>query len=294
MGPPDTARVVPLWMVLASLDMTSWGVGQILAKRATDRLGAVTMVLLVSLVDGVGYLGMYLLFGGPFASPWETYALAACAAVVGMLGYILYFEAILRGNVSVVGTISAASPIVTILGAMAFLGERPSPTAAVGIVLLVSMILLLSYEPLGDEWRIPVAVVMAVAILFLWGVWALLVKAAVRDAAFTSYHVLAFYTVSNFTLGPAYFLWRRRRFPPPDPSRRTYGLAIGAISLLLVGIVATTVALSIGDASLIAAVSGSYPIVTAVVAFLFLKEKATRSRLLAIALFIPGIVLVAF
>jgi len=32
----------------------------------------------------------------------------------------------------------------------------------------------------------------------------------------------------------------------------------------------------------------------AVVAFLFLKERATRSRLLAIALFIPGIVLVAF
>ena len=38
-------------MVLASMDMMSWGVGQVIAKRATERLGPVRIVLLVSLID---------------------------------------------------------------------------------------------------------------------------------------------------------------------------------------------------------------------------------------------------
>lgn len=292
MAPPVTAAVVPLWMVLASLDMTSWGLGQIAAKRATDRLGAVTMVLLVSVVDGAGYLAVYFVLGGPLPSPSMAYVFAGVAAVTGMLGYILYYEALLRGNVSVVGTITAASPIVTVVGAMVFLQEMPSLVQGLGIACLLSVVLLLSYEPAGREWKVPAAVALSLAILLLWGVWALLVKVAVSYEGFTPYHVLAFYAASNFSMGPAYFLWRRRRFPAPDPSARAYGLGVAAISALFIGIVATTVALSLGPASLIAAVSGAYPVVTALAAFLILKEKATALRILAIALFIPGIVLV--
>lgn len=294
---PVPAGVVPLWMVLASMDMTSWGVGQILAKKATDRLGAVMMVLLVSLIDGTGYVLLYLLLGEAFPALSWAYVFAGLSAVAGMLGYILYYEALLRGNVSVVGTISAASPLVTITGAMLFLGETPTATQAVGIALLVGVVLLLSYEPIGAEWRIPAAVALSVAILFLWGIWALLTKAAVESdgaGGFGPFHVIALYSITNFTMGPAYFLWRRRRHPPPDPSPRAFALAVVAILLLIVGIVATTVALSIGPASLIAAVSGSYPVVTALVAFLILREKATLPRVLALLLFVPGIVLVAF
>ena len=64
--------------------------------------------------------------------------------------------------------------------------------------------------------------------------------------------------------------------------------------LLAIGIVATTVALSLGPATFVTAVSGCYPVVTAIVAFLVLKEKITVPRIVAIALFVPGIVLVAF
>jgi len=276
------------------MDMMSWGVGQVVVKRATDRLGAVTMVLLVSVVDGALYFVLFGLLAGPMAvGSWETYAFASASAVTGMVGYILYYEALLRGNVAVVGTISAGSPIITILGAIAFLGETPSAFQAVGIALLVAVVLILSYEPIGEEWRIPVAVALSIGILVLWGVWGLLTKVAVNDPGFDSFHLLAFYGALNFIMGPPYYLWRRKRARPLDPSRRAYATAIVGVLLLIIGIVATTVALSIGDASLVTAVSGSYPVVTAIVAFLFLKEKVTLPRILAIALFVPGIVLVA-
>jgi drug/metabolite transporter (DMT)-like permease len=286
--------VLEVWLVLAVVDMMSWGVGQVLVKRATDRLGAVTMVLFVTLVDGTLYLAVFLVAAQPLAAALSTYAFAALASAVGITGYILYFEALLRGTISVVATITAGAPIITILGAIVFLHEPPTAAQAAGMALLVAVILILSYEPIGEEWRIPVAVTLSVAILVLWGIWGILTKVAVTAPGFGPWQLLLFYSLSNFLAGVPYYLWRRRRFPPPDPSRRAYALGAAGFLLMMGGIVASTVALSIGDASLVTAVGGCAPVVTSLVAFAFLGEKATPLRILAILLFIPGIVLVAF
>ena len=286
--------MLELWLVLAVVDMMSWGVGQVLVKRATDRLGAVTMVLFVTLVDGALYLAVFLAAGQSLAASASTYPVAALTSAVGITGYILYFEALLRGNISVVATITAGSPIITILGAIAFLNEPPTLAQAAGMALLVAVILILSYEPLGEEWKVPVAVTLSVAILVLWGIWGILTKVAVTAPGFGPWQLLLFYSLSNFVAGVPYYVWRRKRFPPPNPSRRAYALGAGGFLLMMGGIVASTVALSLGDASLVTAVGGCAPVVTALVAFAFLEEKATPLRILALLLFIPGIVLVAF
>ncbi len=284
----------PLWLYLASGDMLAWGVGQVLVKRATDRLGAVTMVLFVTLVDGSLYLAIFLASGQPLAASATTYAYAGIAAAVGILGYILYFEALLRGNVSVVATITAGSPIITILGAVAFLGEIPTLAQAAGMTILVAVILVLSYEPVGTGWKVPVAVILSIAILFLWGVWGIFTKLAVDSPGFGPWQLLLFYSASNFMAGVPYYLWRRKGFPPPRPSREAYGFGLVGFLLMMTAIVASTVALSIGDASLVTAVGGCAPVVTALIAFAVLRERATWARVLAIVMFLPGIVLVAF
>ena len=286
--------MLELWLVLAVVDMMSWGVGQVLVKRATDRLGAVTMVLFVTLVDGALYLAVFLAAGQSLAASASTYAVAALTSAVGITGYILYFEALLRGNISVVATITAGSPIITILGAIAFLNEPPTLAQAAGMALLVAVILILSYEPLGEEWKVPVAVTLSVAILVLWGIWGILTKVAVTAPGFGPWQLLLFYSLSNFVAGVPYYVWRRKRFPPPNPSRRAYALGAGGFLLMMGGIVASTVALSLGDASLVTAVGVCAPVVTSLVAFAFLREKATPLRILASLLFLPGILLVAF
>ncbi len=282
------------WVLLAFVDMMAWGVGQVFVKRATDRLGAVTMVFFVTLVDGALYLLLFLLSGQTLAASWTTYAYATGAAAVGIAGYVLFYEALLRGNVSVVATITAGSPVITILGAVAFLGEVPTLAEAVGMALLVATILILSYEPVGRAWKVPVAVTLSIAILFLWGIWGILTKVAVDAPGFGPWQMLLFYSLSNFAVGAPYYAWRRKRFPPPNPSRAMYGLGAAGFLLMVASILAATIALSLQDASLVTAVGGCAPVVTAIVAFAFLKERATPLRIAAILLFIPGILLVAF
>ncbi len=286
--------MVPTWLVLALVDMTAWGIGQVFVKRATDRLGAVTMVLFVTLVDGVLYLGLFLGSGQTLAASWETYAYATVAAAVGITGYVLFYEALLRGNVSVVATITAGSPIITILGAVAFLGEVPTLAEAAGMALLVAVILILSYEPVGRDWKVPAVVTLSLVILVLWGIWGIFTKLAVDAPGFGPWQMLLFYSLSNFAAGTPYYLWRRKRFPPPEPTAKNYAIGASGFLLMVLSILATTIALSLQDATLVTAVGGCAPVVTAVVAFGFLKEKVTPLRAAAILLFIPGILLVAF
>ncbi len=286
--------MIPTWLLLALLDMVAWGIGQVFVKRATDRLGAVTMVLFVTLVDGAVYLALFLLSGQALAASWTTYAYATIAAAVGITGYVLFYEALLRGNVSVVATITAGSPIITILGAVAFLGEVPTVAEAVGMALLVAVILILSYEPVGRDWKVPAVVTLSVIILVLWGIWGIFTKLAVDAAGFGPWQMLLFYSLSNFVAGTPYYLWRRKRFPPPDPSAANYAIGAFGFLLMVLSILATTIALSLQDASLVTAIGGCAPGVTAVVAFAVLKERATPLRAAAILLFIPGIILVAF
>jgi len=285
--------LVEVWLGLAALDMVAWGIGQAVVKRATDRLGPATMVLIASVLDGSAYAVLYVAFGGPFAATWDAYAVAALASIVGMGGYILYYEALLRGSVAVVGTITAGSPILTVLGGMLIFGETPTLAQGIGVLLLVVVVLILGYEPTGADWRVPVAVVLSLAILILWGTWGLLTKAAVEAPGLGPWNLLLFYTAANVAMGPPYYAWRRRRASPVAPSRRVYGTAVLGLALLSVGIVAATVALAFGPVSLVSAVSGCGPVVTGVLAFTFLKERVTRSRVFALLLFVPGIVLVA-
>ncbi len=286
--------MVPTWLVLALVDMTAWGVGQVFVKRATDRLGAVTMILFVTLVDGVVYLVLFLGSGQSLAASWQTYVYATIAAAVGITGYVLFYEALLRGNVSLVATITAGSPIITILGAVAFLGEVPTLAEAVGMALLVAVILILSYEPVGRDWKVPAVVTLSLVILVLWGIWGIFTKLAVDAPGFGPWQMLLFYSLSNFVAGTPYYLWRRKRFPPPQPTRGNYAIGAFGFLLMVLSILATTIALSLQDATLVTAVGGCAPVVTSVVAFAFLKEKVTPLRAAAILLFIPGILLVAF
>lgn len=69
------------------------------------------------------------------------------AGFSGMLGYVLFYEALEHGNVTLVGLITGVSPLVTVAAAIVFLRESLVPLEALGVAFLAGCVLLLSYEP---------------------------------------------------------------------------------------------------------------------------------------------------
>jgi drug/metabolite transporter (DMT)-like permease len=123
-----------------------WGLYTVLGKRLSGRVSAVSAILLASLV-GIGLLTPLVLVrdGVPDPRAWTSTAwlnvvylgLAATA-----IAFVTYYLAVRLVGVNRAGPALGLVPILGVLGAAAFLGERLAPLHALGGALVVAGIVL--------------------------------------------------------------------------------------------------------------------------------------------------------
>ena len=100
------------------------------------------------------------------------------AYILDGLGWILYFESSILGPITIVGTLSAAYPALTLLFAQIFLKEQLLTEQYLGVGMVIFGCLGLSYSPADPEGKttnrrwIP----LALAALACWGAAQTLVK----------------------------------------------------------------------------------------------------------------------
>ena len=101
----------------------------------------------------------YLAFAGSVWPPrlsqpaWaELLFLALGSTVAGML---LWNQAIVRGGSARISRLLYLEPVVSVLGAMAFLGERAAPVVLAGGVLVIAGVLIAAAGPRRSAGRRP-------------------------------------------------------------------------------------------------------------------------------------------
>lgn len=281
-----------IWLPIALGTTLVWGLGQIVAKRGTALIGPLSMVIVVSLGEAVLFLGAYLAYGTPSLGSVEGGLLGFAAGLTGMMGYVVYYEAISRGTVSRIGTITAAYPALTVVLGLAVLSEPLTGFQGMGIVLLLVSVVFLGYtESRGVEVKGAIAVLVVLAFL-LWGLWGLFVKLAVESLGEGA--TFAYFAVSNTVVGLSLLLVHQRRSPKSVEWRAHWRWPAGSVLLGAAGVVLLTLAMGAGPVSLVAPVTGAYPVVTVLFAGRLLKEGLSRWELAALGLFLAGILLVAW
>lgn len=283
------------WLGLALATVVIWGLGTLVSKPATMRLGTRRMLAFIAVFEGGAYLVLFLVLRTslPASDPYGILA-GFLAALTGTLGYIFYYEGILVGSVGLMGTVTAAYPAPTILLSIWLLGETLGVMQGAGIVLVLLCVIVLSRESRPERAGNRSAVVFALLAFVSWGLWGYFSKVAVDSVG--EGNLFGFYALSNvLVLGIFLLLTRKRPLDAPYADRGgavRFGLldvAFGAS-----GVVVLTYAYALGPASLVSAVTGSYPLVSTLAAVLLLKERFGWKDALALALFIPGIFLIAF
>ena len=81
----------------------------------------------------------------------RSIALGAAAGLLGAGGQLALFEALRRGPAYLVFPIVSLSPAISVVMAVALLGESTTPRAWTGIVLALIAVPLLSYQPPGGS-----------------------------------------------------------------------------------------------------------------------------------------------
>lgn len=283
------------WFALSIMVALFWGTSGIFAKASTGRLGVARVALLITLVEGPMYVVAFLVWREPADIDLWTALLAAGSCLIGISGYLCYFESLIDGQVAIAGTISAAYPALTVVGAVVLLGESMAAVHSLGVAVIIAGVIGLSYErsPLAVSRTSRRSMTFAFMAFLAWGMWSLTSKAAVDLVG--AGNMFGFYIISSLT-APLMYAWFRRvrplRHTFPDPGRLAWMFGAAALVVNVFGAFAYTYALEQGSASLVVPISSAYPLVTVVMAMGLLKERISGLQVLGLAAVVVGLVLV--
>jgi drug/metabolite transporter (DMT)-like permease len=283
------------WFVLSSSVVLLWGLSGIFAKYSTGRLGVARVALLITAVEGPLYLLAFVILGEPHDFTLFEILFSFSSCVIGVSGYLCFFESILEGQVAIAGTISAGYPALTVIGAVLFLSESLSALQTAGIAMIILGVVALSYErdPTAKNAISRRSLTFAVIAFFAWGAWSLSSKVAIDMVG--PGNIFGFYFASSLT-APLIYGWFRlvckAGNAPSCPSRTAWSFGAVSLSLNVFGAFAYSYALDTGFASLVVPISSAYPIVTALLAMAILKERVNWVQAVALVSVVAGLVFI--
>ncbi|MEM2891194.1 MAG: DMT family transporter [Thermoplasmata archaeon] len=283
-------------MLLALTAVMIYGSTQVLAKVTVRSLSAVSMVAINFVVS----VPIYLVFliatltvvdRSVLRFEYILYAIIGAATARG--GYYIYLEALEKGAVSMVGSITAAFPAITAMLAVLLLGESVTPINGLGIALIIASMVALSFMH-GDSYKgsgfSSAALVLSVVVLVIWGVGGVFIKLALSNIP-----LVAYLGVYPFILPPIAFAYLRHKQASKDAFFPKWTVpvvfAIMVVELWQLAYFAETGAVSKGAASIVYPVVSAYPIITIAGARLVLKEHMSRIEWALILAVVLGILL---
>jgi len=247
--------------------------------------------LLVQVVSTIGLLPVAVALLLWSRSIWEGGRLGLgifwgfLTGVCASVGNIAVSQAIVRGGeASVITPLTAMYPLVTVMLAVLFLRERINAVQAVGMGLSLFAIVLFngvdgaSADALARGVAAPWMVYALVA-LVLYGVTGVLQKLSTNEVTnelSTVSFAVGTALVTGGILATQKFDWA---LPPVS-----WGLALATGLVMGLALWVSYAAYRVGSASITTALIALYPVVTVVLAILFLGESMTWLKGLAIAL----------
>ncbi len=281
------------WLVLALSAAVLNGFSVLAAKPSADRLGPWVMWLGAIACEGAAFVVAGLLWPRGSGTAGTVYVVAAVSAgILGAMGYVCFFAGMTRGTVGLVGTIAAASPVLTVVLSVAFLGESLGILQILGIITAVGCVLILSVDRRRASVSRRLAVLLSLGSFFVWGLWAFLVKGSVDALGEGDLFLL----LGSGYLGvsvPAAVVWWKRRALPGVATRFTWAEGVFVFLTGSIAAIVLAAAYDAGPASIVAPVTGTYPVIATLAAWGLLRERPDWRIAVALVLFVVGVSLLS-
>jgi len=287
-----------LWLPLSILAIIMYGSSMVAQKHSLHDLSVSSMILfslLIALPMFFIVLVYEIINGGLSNIGLDSFAYGMVGATFGQIGYYTYVEAAKIGPVSIVGSATATYPVMVAIVAIVFLGEVVTTLQGFGvIIIMVSMVTLAYFHGKSEDEKSASRGYYAICIftVFAWGLWAIFTKLALLGMS-----DLAFLGLYTIVIPPVTFIYYRLKNVKIKNIWPKWSMPVKiAIISAVVGNLAffTEIkAIDIGPAVIVFPLIASTPVVVALLAFVFLKERLSRIEWLLVAGFIVGIIFVS-
>ncbi|AYC42876.1 EamA family transporter [Streptomyces griseorubiginosus] len=271
-----------------------WGLADFGGGMLTRRLPALTVVVVSQAVAAV-VLGAIVVATGGWSEAGPRLWFALAAGLVGPVALICFYKALALGPMGVVsplGTLGVAVPV----GVGLFLGERPGLVQVAGIAVAVTGVVLAGGPQLrGAPVQRRAIVLSLVAALGFGTVFALIAEAS---ATVTGLFLALFVQrVVNVAVGGAALYVSVRRGAPALPDTGFPWRSLPALAFVGLADVAANgtyaVAAQHGPVTVAAVLASLYPVVTALAARGFLRERLRTLQATGAGLALVGTLLLA-
>ena len=307
------------WLLPLVATVVFYGLAQALTKQFMANVTAGAFILLYVAVKVVINAGAIVFWphqpfwGAPNADSFLVWALISGAFIAG--GWLFYYLALESGQVALVGTVTAAFPVVTVVLAGVLIGgaERLIPLQYAGIALIIGVATLMAYQP-GESEEAAVSGSAATTaprkpdrrwlwfcllVIAGWGIGSYFSKVAymvppavtAADGTYAGWdanYLLANLIAVAIILTPYGLMVTKGKLGAP----RDLAMALIPTSLFVLGDVTLFRAWATGPVSIVTPLSGLYPVVTLAYVVPFMKERITTPQKIALGMTFVAIVLV--
>jgi drug/metabolite transporter (DMT)-like permease len=262
----------------------TWGFADFFGPLKGRAFGVLRVLIYVQLG---GLVAIALIVAVRGKGPADAAAfLAVPAAVSGTLGLYAYYRGMQVGAMSIVAPIAGISAVVPVVFGIVS-GDRPSPWQFLGIAAALGGVFLASREPSRGGVRFAAGVGLALLAAIGFGGYFPPMHAA-GDADFW-WASLIFRITSTSVIVAAVAVRRPSLALPPAQVPLLALIGIGD----MLGNLLFAAASTSGLVSVTSVLASLYPIVTVVLARLFLQERVARSQEAGIALTLAGVALIS-
>lgn len=282
-----------VWLTPALVALFLYGIGQGLVKKWISEVPPARFCLYFVVAKALVNLWYFFTNEHPPLMTPEGHhflALGVLAYILDGIGWILYFESIVAGPITIVGTLSAAYPALTVIFASVFLGEKLVWFQYFGVALVISGCLGLSYSPPDPNAKITNKrwIPLSFMALMLWAAAQTIVKYSYGFPLASEVNLAVCNTIGGaLTLGVFGLLKGRQG----RHDIKEWGKSFLPMGMMAGGDLGVIIANRFGPISIVTPITGAYPVVTLGFAALVLKEAITKLQWFCILLIIGGMYL---
>ena len=278
-----------LWLLFILITVVTWGVWGAFSDLQMDKEGIPeTVVYILWALTMIPCAIVALIINkGKFLCNGKSALLGCTVGLLGAGGQLVLFKALAIGPAYIIFPFISMSPVVVITLAALFLKEKANRWQIAGIIVALVAILLLSIQTGGDNSPVSgwLWIVLAVLVLFAWGIQGFFMKFA--NNSMDAESIFVWMAISGLVLIPvAWFMdsdpMTAAEYFAQDgvmvPSLTCFGIqilnAIGALTLVY--------AYRYGKAVIVSPMEGLSPMVTVLLSLIILSVIPTPLQIAGI------------
>jgi len=284
--------MLTLGILFAIVAMIGWAFSDFFVVQAV-RKGCVFKTFLWSQVIAVlTYLGIFIFFFKMPIISSATFALIMIAGFFGVILYLAFYKGLQIGYVSVISPIAASGVIIAIILSTIFLGETLTSLQAIGVGFAILGAILTSFK-FHDLIKLKlkslaVGVKYALVAMIAIGIYLVLLDMLVEELGW--FLPLLLVKVSTVLYFLVYTSMRKKNlsFPKKAP---LFVILVGVFEVI--GALSYMAGIGLEFTALVAPISATAPMLTIILARMFLKEMLDTNQKLGVVTVIIGVVLLS-